>query len=78
MFALRRPLQLVPTKTPKEIVARLSAEIVKTLGDPKVRERYAQNGLEPVGGTPEQFAALIRSEIPKYAKIVKASGAKVD
>ena len=69
---------LVPAGTPKEIVARLHAEATKLLKLPEVRERLDATGFEPIGNTPEQFAAYIRSEIEKWAKVVKASGARAD
>ena len=68
----------VPAKTPKEIVVRLNAEIVKTLVDPKVRELYAQNGLEPVGNTPEQFAAIVRGDYEKYGRLVRELKIRID
>ena len=68
----------VPAKTPKEIVMRLNAEIVKTLADPKVRELYAQNGLEPVGNTPEQFAAIVRGDYEKYGRLVRKLKIRID
>jgi tripartite-type tricarboxylate transporter receptor subunit TctC len=68
----------VPSKTPKEIVVRLNAEIVKTLADRKVRERYAQNGLEPVGNTPEQFAAIVRGDYEKYGRLVRELKIRID
>ncbi len=68
----------VPAKTPKEIVVRLNAEIVKTLADPKVRELYARNGLEPVGNTPEQFAAIVRGDYEKYGRLVRELKIKID
>ena len=68
----------VPAKTPKEIVMRLNAEIVKTLADPKVREHYAQNGLEPVGNTPEQFAAIVRGDYEKYGRLVRKLKIRID
>ena len=68
----------VPAKTPKEIVVRLNAEIVKTLADPKVRELYARNGLEPVGNTPEQFAAIVRGDYEKYGRLVRELKIRID
>jgi tripartite-type tricarboxylate transporter receptor subunit TctC len=67
-----------PTGTPREIVARLNTEIGKILRMPDIRERFSQLGADIVGGTPEQFAAFQRSEVAKWTKIVKASGAKID
>ena len=69
---------LAPAATPKEIVVRLNSEIVKILAQPDVREKLLGQGLEPIGGTPEQFGAYIRSEIAKWAKVVKASGARAE
>jgi tripartite-type tricarboxylate transporter receptor subunit TctC len=67
---------LAPAATPREIVQQLNAEIVRILNAPEVREKLIAQGLEPVGDTPEQFAAYIRSEIAKWAKVVRISGAK--
>jgi tripartite-type tricarboxylate transporter receptor subunit TctC len=69
---------MAPAGTPKEIIAKWNAEVTRILATPEMKAFFAQQGAEPAPTTPEQFAALIRSEIPKYAKIVKASGAKVD
>ena len=69
---------LAPAGTPPEIVSRLQHEVAKALGSPAVRERLQAQGAEPVGNTPEQFAALIKAETAKWAQVVKASGAKVD
>jgi tripartite-type tricarboxylate transporter receptor subunit TctC len=68
----------MPAGTPKDIIARLHAETVKALGAMDLQERMAQNGAEPASVTPEQFAALIKDELPKWAKAVKDSGARVD
>jgi len=64
--------------TPKEIIAKLSAETTKILQSPEVRERFLAQGVETVGGTPEQYQAFIEAEIPRWARAAKASGAKVD
>ena len=69
---------LAPAGTPKEIHARLNTEIVRILALPDVRERLMSQGADPVGGTPDEFAVLIRTEIKKWAQVVKQSGAKVD
>jgi len=70
---------LVPAGTPPEIVAKLNAEVVRALNAKDIRERLEKMGAEPLANnTPEHFAAFIRSEAAKYAKVVKDSGAKVD
>jgi tripartite-type tricarboxylate transporter receptor subunit TctC len=69
---------LAPAGTPTDIVHRIQQEVAKALGAPAVRERLQAQGAEPVGNTPEQFAAFIRAETAKWAKVVKDSGAKVD
>jgi tripartite-type tricarboxylate transporter receptor subunit TctC len=67
-----------PAKLPREIVQRLHAEIRNALAAPTVLERYKQLDTEPDGAGPEAFLALVRSETPKWADVVKKSGAKVD
>ncbi len=67
-----------PAKLPKEVVGRLVAEIRKALAAPAVMERYRQLDTEPDGAGPEAFLALVRKETPKWAEVVKKSGAKVD
>ena len=69
---------LAPTGTPKPVVTRLHDDLVKILKQPDVVQRLDGLGFEIVGSTPEQFSAYIRSEIKKWAKVVKASGAKPD
>jgi tripartite-type tricarboxylate transporter receptor subunit TctC len=69
---------VVPSATPREIVQKLSADMNKVLQSAEVKQRMADIGLTPFGTTPEQFDAYIRSEIPKWAKVVKASGATAD
>lgn len=67
-----------PAGTPREIVARVSSEIARIVRTPQVRERLAGLGATPVGNTPEEFAAYNLSELAKWGRIVKASGATVD
>ena len=69
---------LAPAGTPKPVITRLHGEIVKILRQPDVVQRLDGLGFEIVASTPEQFGAYIRSEITKWAKVVKASGAKPD
>ena len=69
---------IVPAGVPKNIVARLNAEINKALAAPVVKEKLPEFGLEIAGGTPEQFTAHIAKEAAKWADVVKRSGAKVD
>jgi len=67
-----------PAATPKAIVTRLNTEVVKVLESPEIRDRLFQNGVEAVHSTPDELAAFVRSEVVKWAKVVKASGMKVD
>ena len=69
---------VAPRATPPDIVQRLSTDVSRAVLSSDLKERMTQVGMEPVGSTPEQFEAFIRSEIEKWSKVVKASGAKVD
>ena len=69
---------LAPAGTPGDIISRLSAAARKVVASEEMKQRMLGQGLEPVGNPPEQFARLIKQEVPKWAKVVKASGAKVD
>jgi tripartite-type tricarboxylate transporter receptor subunit TctC len=64
--------------TPPEAVQRLNAEANRGLGEAQVRERYAQNGLEPVGGSAEQFARQYRDDYDKYARLIRELAIKLD
>ena len=67
-----------PANLPRDVVGRLNSEIKAALASPAVLERFKQLDTEPDGGTPEEFMALVRSETPKWADVIKRSGAKVD
>lgn len=67
---------LAPAKTPGDIVARLNGELQKMLQKREVLDRLANEGIEPMGGTPERHAAHIKSEIARWAKVIKAAGIK--
>jgi len=69
---------LAPAKTPRPIILRLNSEIAKVLAMPDVKNFLFNQGLDPAPGTPEQFGAYIKSEMTKWAKVVKASGAKAN
>ena len=68
----------VPAGTPRPIVERLSAEVAKALKSPDVHERLVQLGNEPLGTTPEEAAARIKREFPRYATAIKAANIKTD
>jgi tripartite-type tricarboxylate transporter receptor subunit TctC len=67
---------LAPARTPRPVITRLHAEIVKILGVADTRDRLLAQGFEPVGSTPGEFAAYIKSEIVKWGKVIKAAGIK--
>ena len=69
---------LAPAGTPKAIIAQLHAGIVKALDSKDLQEKMAAQGAEVFKSSPEQFAALIKEELPRWSKTVKASGAQVD
>ena len=69
---------LAPAGTPRLIIARLNADFTKVLQLPEIKERLLGLGVEPVGSTAQQFDAYLKSEIVKYEKVVRTSGARVD
>jgi tripartite-type tricarboxylate transporter receptor subunit TctC len=69
---------LAPAGTQREIVARLHGAIARALRDEEVGRRLAADGAEPVGSSPEEFAAFIKSETEKWAKVARAAGIKAE
>ena len=69
---------LAPAGTPREVIAKLNAEIVAALARPEVKDALAKQGAEPIPSTPEQFAAAIRSELQTMAALVRDAGIKVE
>lgn len=69
---------LGPANLPKDVVAKLNADINKALKDPALRTRLGDQGADILGGTPEQFGKLIRDDMVRWGAVVKESGAKVD
>jgi tripartite-type tricarboxylate transporter receptor subunit TctC len=69
---------VAPARAPKDVVATLNRALAATLDDPGVKKSLGDLGVDIIGGTPEAFAAYIKSEIPKWTAIIKASGARVD
>jgi tripartite-type tricarboxylate transporter receptor subunit TctC len=69
---------LLPTGTPKAIVQKFHADIVKVMKDADLKERFAQLGVDAVSSTPEEFAAFMRAEAAKYAKLIKDADIHVD
>ncbi|OFZ71577.1 MAG: hypothetical protein A2W04_04200 [Betaproteobacteria bacterium RBG_16_64_9] len=69
---------IVPRATPRDIVRRLNADFRKVLQMPDVAQRLAELGLQPVGNSPEEFDAFIRSEIERWTKVAKTAGVKFD
>ena len=67
-----------PAATPKPVLDRLNAALVKVLNQPDVKKKIAEQGGDVVAETPEQFAAFIKAETAKWGKVVKDSGATVD
>ena len=69
---------VAPAGTPKDVLAKLSQAYIAALNSPESKTRFATLMAEPVASTPEQFGAFMKSELAKYQKVVKASGAQVD
>jgi tripartite-type tricarboxylate transporter receptor subunit TctC len=69
---------MAPAKTPKDVVAKLNAEVRKAMDSADIKAKLQGQGFNVATGTPEQFGALLKAEMERWAKVVKVSGAKVD
>ncbi len=67
-----------PAGTPAAVIARLNAEFQRALALPELREQLARQSIEPIGGTPDAFAAFVRRETDKWGRIVKEAGIKME
>jgi tripartite-type tricarboxylate transporter receptor subunit TctC len=69
---------LAPRGTARPIVTTLSSLIAAQMKSAELKERFLNDGADPIGSTPEEFTALIRTELARWAQVIKISGAKVD
>jgi tripartite-type tricarboxylate transporter receptor subunit TctC len=69
---------VAPAKTPREVINKLATEITRIIRTPEMSQRLQDMGVDPMGGTPEEFGRLIRAEVVRFGKAVKDSGAKAD
>jgi tripartite-type tricarboxylate transporter receptor subunit TctC len=68
----------VPAKTPPEIIKKMHTDTVAVLAEPAIRTKLDQQGLIPVGSTPEEMAAVLKAEMDKWGPVIKAAGIKAD
>jgi tripartite-type tricarboxylate transporter receptor subunit TctC len=69
---------LAPAGTPKDIVAKLNTEILRAAGHPEFKRVLANAAIEPIGSTPEELSRFMKSEMAKWAKVVKEANVQVD
>lgn len=69
---------VVPAGTPRPIVDQISAAVNTALKNADLREKFLTAGAEPMGGAPEQFAAYIKGEVPRWVEVIRQSGAKAE
>jgi tripartite-type tricarboxylate transporter receptor subunit TctC len=68
---------LAPAGTPQDVLDKLHLETVNALATPQIRKKFDELGLEPIGNTPDEFAVVIRKEIPEWAKVIKDADIKL-
>jgi tripartite-type tricarboxylate transporter receptor subunit TctC len=69
---------LAPAATPSEIVHTLAAAVAKGANSPDMKKRLLEQGAEPVGSTPEEFSAMLKDDVARWAEVVKVSGARAE
>lgn len=69
---------LAPAATPRPIIAKLHAEVVKVLNQPDLRDQFLKQGAEPVGSTPDEFARRIATDIDKWGKLIRSAGIRAE
>jgi tripartite-type tricarboxylate transporter receptor subunit TctC len=69
---------VAPAGTPRDVIVRINREIVKVMQSPDVREKFAQQGIEPETSTPERFAQLIRDEYARWSKVIRTTGIRLE
>ena len=69
---------LAPAATPRAVITRLHAEAARIVHLPDVKQRFVVDAADPVGGTPEQFAVFLKSEIERWSRVVKQAGIKAE
>ncbi|MFZ2386626.1 MAG: tripartite tricarboxylate transporter substrate-binding protein, partial [Polaromonas sp.] len=69
---------MVPANTPKPIIQRLNAEVMKALQTPEVRQKLALQGAEPLGSTPEAYGVYVQNELTRWANVVKQTGVTLE
>ena len=65
-----------PARTPRDVITKINADVLKIVSSPELKERLKAEGSDPVGNTPEQYAAFLRDEVAKWAKVIKFAGVK--
>jgi tripartite-type tricarboxylate transporter receptor subunit TctC len=69
---------VAPAATPRDVIARLNREIVRIMALPDVREKFAQQGVDPASSSPEEFAQLIRDEVARWSKVIRGAGIRLE
>jgi tripartite-type tricarboxylate transporter receptor subunit TctC len=69
---------VVPAGTPREVIARLHAELVKAMNEPEIKAKLVAQGTDPVGSTPEEFGAFMKAEALKWGRLIKEANIQAD